>query len=537
MNRIARLAWLFILLAGLGFAAATYYGNQRDELDQANRLATLVSGRVKDQLDLLDGVKALYTSSYPLTDNDRHIRRYLQQLETGGDEFGIEGIGLLLATRPDNVDQIEKRIQANYGLNKKIWPNLEGDLGFTVVMVEPNHINNRRTLGFNMYSEAVRRRAIQKSWTTGKVTVSGLLTLVQDSHLMAPHSGFIIYMPLTDAALPQGQASGPSRNPVHGFVYAPIRIKDLFDAVLGQHLPGIDGISVYAGPSIASPLVYQRGEIGHESHATLIRIADTEWTMVTSYDRPLNRYGWPLSILIGTFALSYSVAQFGRVQRRRIAALRALADEKARNAEDRELIIGEMAHRLKNAFARIGALARITARESADLPEFETRFEGRLRALADTKQMMVHGSPSEMDLGKLVQSELKLAGWPTALSEAINGPTITLDEEGAQAISLVVHELATNSVKYGALSGTGDISVKWKKSGQMVEFMWVESGLAHTPSLEKESFGTQFVRTLIERQLHGKWQRHASDHQLTVHIRWQLLSEPSSSQLGEASSL
>ena len=144
MNRIARYAWLFILLAGLAFATVTYFGTQRDEADQANRLATLVSGRVKDQLDLLDGARALYTSSHAKTADDQHIRRYLQQLETDGHDFGIEGIGLLLATRPDNIDAIESRIKANYGIDRKIWPQLTQDLGFTVVMIEPDNDNNRR---------------------------------------------------------------------------------------------------------------------------------------------------------------------------------------------------------------------------------------------------------------------------------------------------------------------------------------------------------------------------------------------------------
>jgi two-component sensor histidine kinase/CHASE1-domain containing sensor protein len=526
MNKIARYAWLFILLAGLAFATVTYFGTERDEADQANRLATLVSARVKDQLDVLDGTRALFTSNNDATPDDRQIRRYLQQLETDGHEFGIEGIGLVLVTRPDNVDAIESRIASNYGIKANVWPAMQQDLGFTVVMIEPDNAANRRALGYNMYSEAVRRRAIQKGWATRKVTVSGLVKLVQDRDASSLSNGFIIYMPLIDTRTARSHQQIDVEHPIQGFVYAPVRIKDMFDAVLGPHLPGIDGISVYAGPNERHPLVYQRGQSSRDAHATPIRIADTQWTMVISYDRPLNRYGWPISILIGTFALAFSVAQFARVQRRRIAALKALAEEKARNAEDRELMLGEMAHRLKNGFARIGALARITSRESKDLKDFEGLFEGRLRALSDTKQMMVHGAASEMDLQKLIHNELELAGYPRDMRSAISGPTVILDEEGAQAISLVVHELVTNSVKYGALSGTGRLSVQWKRAGHMIELIWLESDLSVTPVLEKESFGTQFIRTLIERQLHGKWLRESADHQLNVYIRWQESPSP-----------
>ena len=60
----------------------------------------------------------------------------------------------------------------------------------------------------------------------------------------------------------------------------------------------------------------------------------------------------------------------------------------------------------------------------------------------------------------------------------------------------------------------------------MIELIWIESELAETPVVEKESFGTQFIRTLIERQLHGKWQRQIADRQLSVYIRWQESAQP-----------
>src|SRR3546814_6791970 len=66
---------------------------------------------------------------------------------------------------------------------------------------------------------------------------------------------------------------------------------------------------------------------------------------------------------------------------------------------------GGMAHRMKNAFARIGALARITLRESTSLEDFEARFDGRMRALSDAKQMLVSGAVGSVELGCIVRSE------------------------------------------------------------------------------------------------------------------------------------
>src|SRR3546814_9580462 len=65
---------------------------------------------------------------------------------------------------------------------------------------------------------------------------------------------------------------------------------------------------------------------------------------------------------------------------------------------------------MKNAFARIGALARITRRESTSLEDFEARFDGRMRALSDAKQMLVSGAVGSVELGCIVRRELELAG-------------------------------------------------------------------------------------------------------------------------------
>ena len=60
----------------------------------------------------------------------------------------------------------------------------------------------------------------------------------------------------------------------------------------------------------------------------------------------------------------------------------------------------------------------------------------------------------------------------------------------------------------------------WRRDGDTIEFDWVESGLAEIPNIECESFGTQFIRTLIERQLKGKWTRTVADRALHITLRW-----------------
>src|SRR3546814_18688397 len=102
-----------------------------------------------------------------------------------------------------------------------------------------------------------------------------------------------------------------------------------------------------------------------------------------------------LGIFLFVFAIMLLAMQLHRLQQRRVGAFQALADEQALRAAERELMIGEMAHRMKNAFARIGALARITLRESTSLEDFEASFAGPIAALPDAKPILARGAGPE----------------------------------------------------------------------------------------------------------------------------------------------
>jgi len=370
----------------------------------------------------------------------------------------------------------------------------------------------------------VRREAMRRAWQTGRPAASGIVHLAQERAAKIKQPGFLIYLPVYTRGSEQGvtdsAAKAPGARPVEAFVYAPFRITDMMKAVLGSQLSQINGLEIRAGAGPSAPVVFRHGKMGWDAQEQVLRIADRQWTMRISYGRLLERLGRPLGIFLFGLALAALATQLHRVQQRRVGAAQALADEQARHAADRELMIGEMAHRMKNAFARIGALARITLRESTSLEEFEGKFDGRMRALSDAKQMLVTGAVDSVELGRIVRRELELAGVSAEQLAGIAGPDVRLDDEGAQALSLAVHEFVTNSIKYGALAGKGHLAVGWHRDAGDIELNWVESGLAETPHIESESFGTQFIRTLIERQLKGSWQRTAVDKRLAIVIRW-----------------
>lgn len=531
MAVLVRFVGLLIFFATLVAAAASFLYNQSQEADQADRIAIQVNTRLRDHVAVLEGVRALYQSDS--SSSGPGIRAYLAALQPQVHAPGMEGIGIAVAMRKATPAAAEALLRENYGQSIPVWPETDQPIGFPIVLVEPYTPRRHNALGYDMYSEPIRREAMRRAWQTGRPAASGIVQLVQEKGVSSKQPGFLIYIPVyadpaaaqDNAVVPAASGDGPlatakGERPIEAFVYAPFRTSDLMTAVLGSQLDGIGGLEVYAGDGPSAPLVFRHGKMGWDTHEENLRIADRQWTMRISYGRFLERLGRPLGIFLFGTALALLATQLHRVQRRRINAFQALAAQRARHAEDRELMIGEMAHRMKNAFARIGALARITLRESDSLDDFEAKFDGRLRALSDAKQMLVTGAVDTVDLGKIIRRELEIAGLPAAQLAGVIGPEVQLDDEGAQALALAVHELVTNSVKYGALAGHGDLAVGWRRDNGDIELSWTESHLAETPQIDAESFGSHFIRSLIERQLKGGWDRSAADHSLSILIRW-----------------
>ena len=521
MGLLVRFVGLVILLAAIVASAASFLYNQSEEADQAARVAMQVNMRLRDHVAVLEGVRALYQSDP--SSSGPGIRAYLSSLQPQVRTPGMEGIGIAAAMPAGVPDLPEAQLRQNYGQDIRVWPATDQTVGFAVVLVEPYTPRRQVALGFDMYSDPTRRAAMRRAWQTGQPAASGVVSLAQEKASPHKQKGFLIYLPVytrQPVSPLTNIATRPGTRPVEAFIYAPFRSQDMMKAVLGEQIKGIAGIEVYAGDGPSAQLLYRHGKVGWDAHEEKLRVADREWTMRISYGRLLERLGRPLAIFVFGLLLAILATQLHRVQQRRVGAAQALAEEQARHAEDKELMIGEMAHRMKNAFARIGALARITLRESSDLKDFEEKFDGRLRALSDAKQMLVTGAVGFVELGAIIRRELELAGWSAERQAGITGPEVRLDDEAAQTISLSLHEVVTNSIKYGALSGNGDLTVDWRRIERDIELRWIESGLATTPEIGTESFGTQFIRSLIERQLKGSWQRTAVDNSLTIVIRW-----------------
>jgi two-component sensor histidine kinase len=168
--------------------------------------------------------------------------------------------------------------------------------------------------------------------------------------------------------------------------------------------------------------------------------------------------------------------------------------ERTRAEETQRLLIGELNHRVKNTLATVQAIATQTLRHNRNLDDFSASFAGRLQALARAHSLLSDAVWKGADLADLVSDQLRLG----AIDErrlSVSGPRIFLPPQLALHLALILHELATNANKYGALScEKGSIILTWAIADDRLEIRWMESGVDVVEAPTKRGFGT----TLIE---------------------------------------
>ena len=189
--------------------------------------------------------------------------------------------------------------------------------------------------------------------------------------------------------------------------------------------------------------------------------------------------------------------------------------ERKHHAEQQDLLLNEMDHRIKNLFSIVGGMVTLSARSATTPQELAATVQGRLGALAIAHQLIRPGrrtaeaTKHETTLGELIEKVLSPYAVPLATDGSarteIEGPEIAVGAEAATNIALIVHELATNAAKYGALSAPGGrVDISWVLVNQRLSLTWEEKGgPAITAPPERMGLGTVLVRRSVSSGLGG----------------------------------
>ncbi len=179
-----------------------------------------------------------------------------------------------------------------------------------------------------------------------------------------------------------------------------------------------------------------------------------------------------------------------------------------RQAEERqELLMAELSHRVKNTLATVLSIGQQTRRRHADTDSFWRSFEGRLRALSATHNLLADHYWEWVQLSEVIQHEVTpYAQEPQDVT--IDGPAIDLRPKAALALALVFHELATNAAKYGAFcQGGGHLDVRWSLSdgdAPRIRLTWKERGGPKTSVPESHGFGTTLIKRSLAYEIQGE---------------------------------
>jgi two-component sensor histidine kinase len=153
----------------------------------------------------------------------------------------------------------------------------------------------------------------------------------------------------------------------------------------------------------------------------------------------------------------------------------------------------EMKHRVGNVLAVIQAIARQTSRGRTSLEEFNQVFQDRLAALARAQDVIQENPNFPTNLRQLVERITQPFGQRRFV---LGGPHIGIDPVTASSLALLIHELGTNAMKYGALSNaTGTVSLSWMKDGDRVVATWIENGGPAVTAPARSGFGSKLLQT------------------------------------------
>ena len=179
--------------------------------------------------------------------------------------------------------------------------------------------------------------------------------------------------------------------------------------------------------------------------------------------------------------------------------------------EHRRLLNAELQHRMKNLMAVISSIVSLTARASGSVIAFRDAIQDRLLAVARSNDLILAENADKADLRDVLNAELAAYSDGDHGNVVLRGPLVFVPARLVIALSLIAHELATNSVKHGALGRVGcQVTITWSledDAGKQRLFLnWRETGGTAVTSPTKQGFGTELIEQSLCKAIRGKVQ-------------------------------
>ncbi|TGQ57541.1 histidine kinase [Mesorhizobium sp. M1C.F.Ca.ET.193.01.1.1] len=534
-------AFIAVALISLTMAGFAYFATQEAARIKFEGTADDALNRIESRIDLhlslLRSTQALFDArNGDITRGE--FNAFFTALDIDDNFAGLRGIGFLRLAKTGDEAAVERDILHDHGSAHPIYPAATLQSWRTpIVLFEPLDTSNQSIIGFDMFSEPVRRAAIEKAMADDRQHASGLVQLGQGQGQEQTYPGFLVFVRLNVETAPD--VINASRSSTAGFLYAAFRARDLFQVALSKAPLLPVNVEIYDGKPGADNLLFRSEAppaepLGGKLLARRdIVVAGQAWTILF---RPTSAFSLPSSraipVMLGLFGLllAGAIALVARYQERAYEAKSLLHEATEKSLLEKDLILQEMKHRIKNSITRVLAIARQTASQATDVKEFSASFSARLQAMAASQDMLTRSRWQKADLGDLLRIELGQVFGKELPEGILSGPEVLLDETTTQALGLTFHELATNALKYGegssstsSLKGNWALKVDWMVEGRGRErtlvLNWREAGQKQLDAPAKTGFGTKLIDLNVTRELGGTIKRDFQAGGLKVEIR------------------
>ncbi len=250
--------------------------------DEVSDAVLSINKRMEEYEQVLLGAKGLFAASQEV---ERHEWIMFVRAQSVQERFpGIQGVGYYQRTSPEELPALVEQIQSEGFPDFNIRPEGERQEYYPIIYIEPLDERNQRAFGYDVFSEPVRRAAVELSRDTGDTTITGKIILVQEI-TEDVQSGFLMMVPVYENGMPAGTVEERREN-IKGFVYSPFRMNDLMQGILGTTVSDIM-FSIYDGEPSEETLMFDFATVSSASgridesfaKTVLMEIGGRTWTL------------------------------------------------------------------------------------------------------------------------------------------------------------------------------------------------------------------------------------------------------------------
>jgi len=500
-----------ILVAGLIFTVVMSL-HSKLMVDQAalrefeftcNEIRINILERLKGNAQILRSGVAFFNASDSVTREDWHDFTEALHLETNYP--GIQGIGYSLLIPPDALIRHTKQIQVEGFPDYAVRPAGDRKVYTSIIYLEPFSGRNLRAFGYDMYSEPVRRAAMERARDENAPALSGKVILVQETG-QDVQFGTLMYMPVYRHGEPVATIE-QRRSAIQGWVYSPYRMADLMrgnlrdwdDKQAGTRLELLvyDGLTTddsallydsfdregdgteINGMGAESPSVSREMSVEFAGHGwTLLFKQRGGLTAITKY-----RVVWINAVGGTIISILLFILVLSMIRIREGAAQLAVRLEENRN------LLGELQHRAKNSFSMICSLINLSSQSGGSSLNQEAfaELESRVRSVSELYSLLyASGSVTEVrldDYCRQVSETISGLASHIVIENALDPVTVSV--KTAAPIGLIVNELLTNSIKY-AFPGDcpGVIAMTLRSTGSTAILEVADDGAGLPPGFD-----------------------------------------------------